>query len=191
MLGLRPAAAALLAALGAAAGAALSAGRRGYEIEMRGEGSSEEKETKLPSKSEKGTTDKESEEERPLVVDIVAEAKGENCSSARSPAAAVMDADAAVAAAERERDESVRLKVRDAILAAGSRGPLPGLLGTRNYTRAALDVLAAARSDLMMRQVGLLVIEAALEALFPELVAVEERAGDDKREADGVTAATA
>jgi hypothetical protein len=43
----------------------------------------------------------------------------------------------------------------------------------------------------MMRQVGLLVIEAALEALFPELVAVEERAGDDKREADGVTAATA
>ena len=100
MLGLRPAAAALLAALGVAAGAALSAGRRGYEIEMRGEGSSEEKETKLPSKSEKGTTDKESEEERPLVVDIVAEAKGENCSSARSPAAAVMDADAAVAAAE-------------------------------------------------------------------------------------------
>ena len=99
MLGLRPAAAALLAALGAAAGAALSAGRRGYEIEMRGEGSSEEKETKLPSKSEKGTTDKESEEERPLVVDIVAEAKEENCSSARSPAAAVMDADAAVAAA--------------------------------------------------------------------------------------------
>jgi sorting nexin-13 len=101
------------------------------------------------------------------------------------------DLAAAVAAAERERDESVRLKVRDAILAAGSRGPLPGLLGTRNYTRAALDVLAAARSDLMMRQVGLLVIEAALEALFPELVAVEERAGDDKREADGVTAATA
>ena len=85
---------------------------------------------------------------------------------------------AAVAAAERERDESVRLRVRDAILASGSRGPLPGLLGTRNYTRAALDVLAAARSDLMMRQVGLLVMEAALEALFPELVAVEEHAGD-------------
>ena len=79
------------------------------------------------------------------------------------------DLAAAVAAAERERDESVRLRVRDAILASGSRGPLPGLLGTRNYTRAALDVLAAARSDLMMRQVGLLVMEAALEALFPEL----------------------
>ena len=88
------------------------------------------------------------------------------------------DLAAAVAAAERERDESVRLRVRDAILASGSRGPLPGLLGTRNYTRAALDVLAAARSDLMMRQVGLLVMEAALEALFPELVAVEEHAGD-------------
>ena len=54
------------------------------------------------------------------------------------------DLAAAVAAAERERDESVRLRVRDAILASGSRGPLPGLLGTRNYTRAALDVLAAA-----------------------------------------------
>ena len=88
------------------------------------------------------------------------------------------DLAAAVAAAERERDESVRLRVRDAILASGSRPPLPGLLGTRNYTRAALDVLAAARSDLMMRQVGLLVMEAALEALFPELVAVEEHAGD-------------
>ena len=88
------------------------------------------------------------------------------------------DLAAAVAAAERERDESVRLRVRDAILASGSRGPLPGLLGTRNYTRAALDVLAAARSDLRMRQVGLLVMEAALEALFPELVAVEEHAGD-------------
>ena len=88
------------------------------------------------------------------------------------------DLAASVAAAERERDESVRLRVRDAILASGSRGPLPGLLGTRNYTRAALDVLAAARSDLMMRQVGLLVMEAALEALFPELVAVEEHAGD-------------
>ena len=87
-------------------------------------------------------------------------------------------ADLAAAVAAAERDESVRLRVRDAILASGSRGPLPGLLGTRNYTRAALDVLAAARSDLMMRQVGLLVMEAALEALFPELVAVEEHAGD-------------
>ena len=68
-----------------------------------------------------------------------------------------------------EEEEAVRLKVRESLLAAGSRGPLPGLLGARNYTRAALDVLAAARSDLMTRQVGLLVMEAILKGLFPEL----------------------
>jgi sorting nexin-13 len=78
---------------------------------------------------------------------------------------------AAAAAAAMDDEEAIRLKVRDALLAAGSRGPLPGLLGVRNYTRAALDVLAVTRSELMTRQIGLLVLEAALEGLFPELEA--------------------
>jgi hypothetical protein len=58
--------------------------------------------------------------------------------------------------------------VRDAVLAGGGRGPLPGLLGSRTYVRAALDVLGAARSELVCRQTGLVALEAALDALFPE-----------------------
>ena len=81
----------------------------------------------------------------------------------------------ASASADEDEDEdtAVRLKVRDALLAAGSRGPLPGLLGARNYARAALDVLGAFRSELVCRQTGLLVLEAALEALFPEMEGME------------------
>jgi sorting nexin-13 len=93
--------------------------------------------------------------------------------AAATPAAAAAAA-AAPEAAAKDEEEAVIMKVRDALLAAGSRGPLPGLLGGRNYTRGALDVLAAARSDLMTRQIGLLVLEAALEALFPELEGLDD-----------------
>ena len=66
-------------------------------------------------------------------------------------------------------DEITRAEVREALLNLGDRGgPLLGVLGARNYTRAALDFLAAARSDLMTRQIGLHVVEAVLDELFPE-----------------------
>ena len=70
--------------------------------------------------------------------------------------------------ASARRDERNVLRVRDAVLAGGGRGPLPGLLGSRTYVRAALDVLGAARSELVCRQTGLVALEAALDALFPE-----------------------
>ena len=99
------------------------------------------------------------------------------------PEAVAAASASASASADEDEDEdtAVRLKVRDALLAAGSRGPLPGLLGARNYARAALDVLGAFRSELVCRQTGLLVLEAALEALFPEMDGMEwwrESAGE-------------
>lgn len=88
------------------------------------------------------------------------------------PATSAAAASAARAeAAAKEELDIVRLKVRDALLSIGSRGPVPGLLGTRNFTRAAHDVLAIANSELMMRQIGLLLLEAALESLFTKLQA--------------------
>ena len=67
-------------------------------------------------------------------------------------------------------DERVRLKVRDALLASWSCGPLNNLVGDRNCTRAALDVLGAARSEILCTQIGLHVLNATLDALFPESV---------------------
>ena len=67
-----------------------------------------------------------------------------------------------------EEDEQVRLKTRDALLASWSRGPLNNLVGDRNCTRAALDVLGAARSEILCMMVGLEVIQSTLDALFPE-----------------------
>jgi hypothetical protein len=46
------------------------------------------------------------------------------------------------------------LKVRDALLASWSRGPLYNLVGARNCTRAGLDVLGVARSELLCARVG-------------------------------------
>ena len=65
-------------------------------------------------------------------------------------------------------EERVRLKVRDALLASWSRGPLYNLVGARNCTRAGLDVLGAARSELLCARVGLEATLAALDAAFPE-----------------------
>jgi hypothetical protein len=60
------------------------------------------------------------------------------------------------------------LKVRDALLASWSRGPLYNLVGARNCTRAGLDVLGVARSELLCARVGLEAMLAALDAAFPE-----------------------
>ena len=68
----------------------------------------------------------------------------------------------------RTEEERVRLKVRDALLASWSRGPLYNLVGARNCTRAGLDVLGAARSELLCARVGLEATLAALDAAFPE-----------------------
>jgi hypothetical protein len=70
--------------------------------------------------------------------------------------------------ARRADEERVRLKVRDALLASWSRGPLYSLVGARNCTRAGLDVLGAARSELLCARVGLEAMLAALDAAFPE-----------------------
>lgn len=70
--------------------------------------------------------------------------------------------------ARRADEERVRLKVRDALLASWSRGPLYNLVGARNCTRAGLDVLGAARSELLCARVGLEAMLAALDAAFPE-----------------------
>ena len=102
-------------------------------------------------------------------------------------------------------DEITRAEVREALLNLGDRGgPLLGVLGARNYTRAALDFLAAARSDLMTRQIGLHVVEAVLDELFPEgrdddvedaatradsTIGEVEAAADDDDPAAGVEAA--
>ena len=53
------------------------------------------------------------------------------------------------------RGARARLKVRDALLASWSRGPLYNLVGARNCTRAGLDVLGVARSELLCARVGL------------------------------------
>ena len=60
------------------------------------------------------------------------------------------------------------MKVRDALLASWSRGPLYNLVGARNCTRAGLDVLGVARSELLCARVGLEAMLAALDAAFPE-----------------------
>ena len=73
-----------------------------------------------------------------------------------------------VADEERADEERVRLKVRDALLASWSRGPLYNLVGARNCTRAGLDVLGAARSELLCARVGLEAMLATLDAAFPE-----------------------
>jgi len=70
--------------------------------------------------------------------------------------------------AARAEEERVRLKVRDALLASWSRGPLYNLVGARNCTRAGLDVLGVARSELLCARVGLEAMLAALDAAFPE-----------------------
>jgi hypothetical protein len=70
--------------------------------------------------------------------------------------------------ARRADEERVRLKVRDALLASWSRGPLYSLVGARNCSRAGLDVLGAARSELLCARVGLEAMLAALDAAFPE-----------------------
>ena len=70
--------------------------------------------------------------------------------------------------AARAEEERVRLKVRDALLASWSRGPLYNLVGARNCPRAGLDVLGVARSELLCARVGLEAMLAALDAAFPE-----------------------